>query len=169
MNGVLVQLNVSKGGIPKRRIAHGYVGRLGVEGDQVAHPKFHGGPNQAVLLITMGAIDEMVALGHPVFAGALGENFTVSGLERRDLRLADRLRVGECLIELSKMREPCAALNPYGTDIQKKIFDRQVKQGDASSPRWGLAGFYARILEEGLVREGDAVAVASSASGLNIL
>ena len=157
MTGTLVQLNVSKGGIPKRRIERGYVGPLGIEGDQVAHPKIHGGPNQAVLLLTTGAIDEIVALGHEIFAGALGENFTASGLDRRALRLGDRLRVGNCVIELSKMRQPCRTLDVYGAAIQRKVFDQGVKGGDYTSPRWGRAGFYARVIEEGVVREGDAI------------
>lgn len=157
MSAVLKQLNISKGGVPKRRIEHGYVSRLGVEGDEHAHPQVHGGPNQAILVLTKGAIDEIILMGHEIYAGALGENFTIDGLDRRTLRPGDRLRVGECVIELSKMRQPCRTLDVYGATIQKKIFDRQVKTGDCTSPRWGLAGIYARVLEEGLVREADAV------------
>jgi MOSC domain-containing protein YiiM len=157
----LVQINISPGGVPKLPIEHGFVTRLGIEGDGHNHPKFHGGPNQAILLITTGAIEEMVAMGHPIFPGALGENFTVEGLDRRVLRLRDRIRVGECVIELTKMREPCRALdryNPPGTKpLQKKIYSQKVKAGDFDVPEWGLAGFYARVLEEGLVRPGDPV------------
>jgi MOSC domain-containing protein YiiM len=159
---ILVQINISPGGVPKLPIEEGFVTKLGIEGDDHHHPKYHGGPNQAILLITTGAIEEMVAMGHPVFPGALGENFTVAGLDRRALRLGDRIRVGGCVIELSKMREPCRALDPYNLPsvqgmLQKKIFNKKVKAGDHSQPEWGLAGFYARVLVEGTVRRGDEV------------
>ncbi|HYZ84408.1 MAG TPA: MOSC domain-containing protein [Bryobacteraceae bacterium] len=162
MNGRVLQINVSpRGGIPKRRIEHGYVTRLGLEGDAVAHPNFHGAPNQAVLMITQGAIDELNAMGYEIFSGALGENFTVAGLDRRAVRLGERYRIGECTAEISKLRQPCDQLNVYNREdlprIQKQVFDAKVKAGDFSSPRWGLAGFYARIVEEGIVREGDEV------------
>jgi MOSC domain-containing protein YiiM len=43
--------------------------------------------------------------------------------------------------------------------IQQTIFDAQVKAGDPSSPRWGLAGFYARVVREGIVRAGDQISL----------
>lgn len=168
MEASLIQVNVSRGGIPKRPIDSGYVGALGIHGDAVAHPQYHGGPNQAILLITMEAIEEIAAMGYPVYAGALGENFTVLGLDRTAMRLGDRYRIGDCVIELSKMRRPCRTLDVYGAKIQKEIFDAQVKEEDASSRRWGLAGFYARVIEEGLVRTGDSVIKVSAVPSIAI-
>ena len=37
------------------------------------------------------------------------------------------------------------------------IYDAQVKASDASSPRWGLAGFYARVLRGGFIRPKDII------------
>jgi len=157
MTGCIVQINISPGGIPKRPIPEAEVTPEGIRGDSWAHPQIHGGPNQAVLLITSEGIDELIAQGYPLHAGALGENFTVAGLDRRQMRIGQRYRVGEVLIELTKMRAPCATLSVYGPSIGQAVYDRQVKAGDASSPRWGLGGFYARVLRGGVVRPRDII------------
>ena len=159
MTGSILQVSISPGGIPKRAIAEAEVTPLGIRGDGWAHPEIHGGPNQALLLITSEGIDELIALGYPLFAGALGENLTTHGLERRRMRLGQRYRVGEVVLELAKMRSPCATLDVYGHSIKQAVYDAQVKAGDASSPRWGLAGFYARVLQSGFIRSKDIIRV----------
>jgi MOSC domain-containing protein YiiM len=47
----------------------------------------------------------------------------------------------------------------YGEGIQREIYDAQVKQGDFTSPRWGRSGFYAKVLEPGIVRPNDIISV----------
>ncbi len=161
IEGTLLQLNVSAGGIPKRPIPEAYLAATGLAGDSWAHPKFHGGPQQAVLLITGEGLAELRALGFSVNPGSLGENFTTQGLDRRRIQLGSRLRVGSALIEITKMRVPCATLDrfnsPHLPKIQEALYDRKVKAGDTSSPRWGLGGFYARVIEPGPVRHGDSI------------
>ena len=49
---------------------------------------------QALLLITSEGIDELIEQGYPVFAGAMGENLTTLGLDRRQMRIGQRYRVG---------------------------------------------------------------------------
>lgn len=159
MTGSIVQVNISPGGIPKRAIAEGEVTPLGIRGDGWAHPEIHGGANQALLLVTSEGIEELIALGYPLFAGALGENLTVRGLDRREMRLGQRYRAGEVLLELTKMRSPCATLDVYGPSIKQAIYDAQVKAGDPSSARWGLAGFYARVLRSGSIRSKDIISL----------
>ena len=75
-SGCVQQINISKGGIPKRPIAEAVVTPLGIEGDLHAHPEIHGGPRQALLLISSEGIDELVKDGFPLYPGALGENIT---------------------------------------------------------------------------------------------
>lgn len=157
MTGSILQINVSPGGIPKRAIQEAIVTAEGIRGDGWAHPDIHGGPNQALLLITSEGIDELVAQGFPLFAGALGENLTTRGLDRRQLRAGQRFRAGEVFLELTKCRAPCDTLNVYGPAIQHAIFDPQVKARDPSSPRWGLSGFYARVLRAGIIRPHDPI------------
>jgi MOSC domain-containing protein YiiM len=157
MTGSILQINISPGGLPKRPIVEAIVTAEGIRGDSWAHPEFHGGPNQALLLITSEGIAELTAQGYPLYHGALGENLTTRGLDRRQMRLGQRYRAGQAVFELAKVRVPCATLNAYGEGIQRAIYDKQVKAGDASTPRWGLSGFYARVLRPGVVRPHDII------------
>jgi len=73
------------------------------------------------------------------------------------LRLGQRYRIGEVVIELSELRVPCNTLNVYGKGIQAALYDAQVRAGDSASPRWGLSGFYASVVLAGVVQVGDAI------------
>ena len=93
-----------------------------------------------------------------MFPGALGENLTTRGLDRRELRVGLRLRLGKAEIELTRLRAPCATLNVYGSGIQAAMYDAPAAAGDPASPRWGLSGFYASVIQGGHVRAGDKIA-----------
>ena len=67
MIGSILQINISPGGIPKRPIPEATVTVEGILGDRWAHPEIHGGPNQAVLLITA----EGIAAGECMAAGRI--------------------------------------------------------------------------------------------------
>ena len=161
-DGVVAQINISRGGLPKRPVAAGMITTLGLEGDACAHPQIHGGPDKAILLIAAEAIDELKALGYPVFYGALGENLTTRGLRHRDLRIGHQLRAGAAVLEITSVRGPCASLDVYGPAIKGEIYDAQVKAGDVTSTRWGMSGFYARVVEPGPVYPGDAIVFLSA-------
>ena len=157
----VLQLAISRGGVPKLPILEARVTPLGIAGDVQKNRKYHGGPNQALLLITAEGLDELKAAGFPVYPGALGENVTTAGLDRRMLRLGQRYRLGEVEIELTKMREPCRTLHPYGLTLGKAVYDPDVKAGRPISPRWGLAGFYVKIIRTGVIRPGDVITLLS--------
>lgn len=159
MTGTIVHLNISAGGVPKRPVVESYLTPLGFEGDRQAYPEIHGGPRKAVLLLCSEAIEELAAAGFPVFPGALGENLTVTGLDRRLLRSGQRYQAGDAMIELTRLRQPCRALEVYGPGIQAAIYDAKIKAGDPSSPKWGLSGFYALVVQPGLVRAGAPLAL----------
>jgi MOSC domain-containing protein YiiM len=155
----IVQINISRGGVPKRAISSGDVTALGIAGDECAHPGIHGGPQQALLLITSEGIEELTAVGFPLYNGALGENLTTRGLDRRSLRIGQRYRIGAIIIELTKVRAPCDQLNVYGPGIQRAVYDAQVHAGDPHTPLWGLSGFYASVIQPGPIRPGDPIAL----------
>jgi MOSC domain-containing protein YiiM len=128
---------------------------LGIEGDAHAHPEIHGSPAQSVLLMTAEAIDELTARGYPIYYGAMGENLTTRGLDRRLLRAGQQFRVGSGVIELTKVRAPCSQQDVYGASIQAEVYDARVKAGDVSSPRWAMSGFYASVICIGYTYRGD--------------
>ena len=163
MQASVEQINVSRGGVPKLAVPDGKFHSLGVEGDGHANPQVHGGPRQAVLLITAEGIEELAAAGFPVYPGALGENLTTRGLDRKSVRAGQRYRVGAVWIEITKVRGPCQTLSVYGPGIQQAVYDRDVKIGNPRSPRWGLSGFYASVTRPGLVRTGDPIVLLDQA------
>ena len=161
MQGSIIQVNISQGGLPKRPITDGWITPLGIEGDRHAHPQIHGGPLKAILIIAAEVVDALAERGYPLFYGAMGENLTTRGIEIRDVRQGDQFRVGGAVLEITQPRGPCSALDVYGASLKLDVYDQKVKQRDHSSPRWGMSGFYATVIEAGAVREGDAVTLLS--------
>jgi MOSC domain-containing protein YiiM len=159
VSGSLQQISISAGGVPKLAVAEALVTSLGIDGDLHNNPSIHGGPAKALLWITSEGLDELSASGFPVSSGALGENLTTQGVDRRHLRLGQQWQIGEVVIELTRIRIPCSTISIYGTGIGAAIYDRDVKAGDPASPRWGLSGFYAAVVRPGHIRVGDAIAL----------
>lgn len=154
MSARVLQVNVApQGGVPKRPVPQAMVRRLGLEGDGQADRRVHGGP-----LLDVAAVQRLVALGFPVFAGALGENLTTQRLDPQALPPGARLRAGEAMLQVTKAREPCRTIHVWGgAAIGKAVFDARVAAGEAASPLWGASGLYCRVLREGRVCEGDPV------------
>jgi MOSC domain-containing protein YiiM len=161
LTGTIVQISISRGGLPKRAVTEAVLTPLGLEGDAHAHPAIHGGPQSAVLLMTAEAIDDLILRGYPIYYGAMGENLTTRGLDRRLLRAGQRYRVGSALIELTTVRGPCFQQDIYGASIKADVYDAQVKAGDTSSPRWAMSGFYAAVIRIGLIRANDIITLES--------
>jgi len=157
VQGSILQINSSAGGLPKREMLAGFIDTLGLRGDGHAHPTIHGGPRKAILLIASEIVEELAARGYPVFYGAMGENLTTRGIDIRTVRIGDRLQVGGAVLEITQPRGPCTALDVYGPSIKTEIYDRRVKQLDPTSERWGMSGLYASVLKPGEVRPGDAI------------
>ena len=162
MTGSVVQVSIGPGGVPNYAIDQGDITKTGITGDAWRHPQFHGTPKLALLLITSETIDELVAQGFPVFYGALAENITTRGLDRRSLRIGQRFQAGEAVLELTRTRLPCDTLSVYGAGIQAAIYDARTMAGDTASPVWGMSGFYASVIEPGMVRPGDPITILTS-------
>ena len=159
MQGTILQVNLSPGGLPKRPVPEAQIQVLGIDGDLHAHPGIHGGPEKALLLIASEVVDGLIARGYPLFYGAMGENLTTRGIDIRQLRIGDRLRAGGAQIEITKPRGPCTALDVYGPSLKTEIYDARVKAGDPASPFWGMSGLYASVVQPGPVRPGDIIAL----------
>lgn len=148
--GTVAQLPTSDGGVPKAAIESVDVGLGGVLGDRQANRKHHGRPFQALCLWSAEVIESLRAEGHPVHAGATGENVTVSGIDWADLRPGTRVLVGEVLCELSVWALPCRKIDRCFTGRSDRI-------DHARHPGWSRA--YAWVLEPGTITTGDEVLV----------
>ena len=145
MEAKLAQLNVSQGGMPKLPVDRARVTRFGVEGDVQRNLKYHGGANRAVCLFSVEGYDWLREKGIDLENGAVGENFTMRGIDLNSLSKGDRLRVGECLIEITDVRVPCRSLKKWHGELDRLIV--------------GRSGWVAKVVEEAVVKQGDAIEV----------
>ena len=147
--GRIAQLNVSSGGVPKRRIPSAAIGPLGLEGDGHRDPG-HGGPERAVCLYSLELIEQLQREGHSIVPGSAGENVTVSGIDWAAVLPGSELRLGDHVrLEITRYTTPC--VNIAGSFIGGK-FARILQDQHPGESR-----VYARVLSGGLVQEGDAV------------
>jgi MOSC domain-containing protein YiiM len=149
--GVVEQVNVSNGGVPKSAVPAANASYRGLSGDRQASRKHHGRVFQAVCLFSTEAIARLRDDGHPIDAGAAGENLTLSGLRWSELRPGTRLRIGAATVELSVPAVPCARNARWFSDGD---FDRLHYDRHPGEARW-----YASVMVDGEIRTGDAVVV----------
>jgi MOSC domain-containing protein YiiM len=146
MGAKLFQVSVSKGGMPKLAVSEARVHRDGVGDDWQLNRKYHGGCDRAVCLYSMELYDWLGdELGIRLGAGSVGENFTTTGIDLQGMKPGDRLRVGGCVIEITKVRVPCRNLNVWHPRLLEVIE--------------GHSGWLARVIEAGVVRAGDEIVV----------
>jgi MOSC domain-containing protein YiiM len=149
VQGRLHAIHTSPGGVPKKPREACAVGFGGLEGDWQADREHHGGPDRAVSLYALEAIEKLRAEGHPIYPGSTGENLTVSGLQWDALRPGDRLVVGAAELQITSYVVPCKTIQ------DSFMGERFVRISQKVHPGWSR--LYARVLKEGTVRVGDAV------------
>ena len=146
------QISVSQGGVPKLPVLEAAVGELGLEGDAVANPDIHGGPERAVCLYALELIEALAAEGHPIAPGTAGENVTIRGLDWSLIQPGARVRVGEqVLLEVARFTTPCATIRASFKDLDSNRIHHNLHPG------WSRA--YTRVLKTGAIRQGDHVEV----------
>jgi MOSC domain-containing protein YiiM len=147
--GTLVSINLSRGGVPKRRVGDAKVSQLGLQGD-AQNDKNHGGPERAVCVYSLERIHALQAEGHPIDVGTAGENVTVEGIDWDLVVPGVRIRLGdEVLLEVTDFTDPCKTIR------ESFIDGRFVRISEKVHPGWSRV--YARVLSEGEIRFGDAV------------
>jgi MOSC domain-containing protein YiiM len=150
-SGTIVGVHRSEGGLPKAAVDAADVDWDGVVGDRQLDRRHHGRPFQALCLWSSDLIAALVEEGHPIRAGAAGENLTIEGVDWATLRPGAVVRVGTVMAEISSYATPCAK-NAHWFDGRR--FDR-IDQ--AEHPGWSR--LYARVLRPGRVQVGDGVDV----------
>lgn len=149
--GTVAGLFASGGGVPKALVRRADVGWRGVAGDRQAARRHHGRVWQALCLWSGDVIDTLAAEGHPIYAGAAGENVSVRGIDWTALRPGTRVRLGAVSAEVSVPALPCAKNAQWFVDGD---FRRMHHERDRAVTRW-----YATVVEPGTVALGDAVTV----------
>ncbi|UDI77642.1 MOSC domain-containing protein [Staphylococcus taiwanensis] len=120
-----------------------WLSKLGFIGDEQAY-KDHGGPHKAICSFSKANYqmykDDLVKL--PDYA-MFGENLTIEDLDEAQVYFGDKYRLGEAIIEVSEIREPCWKIQTkYGIpDLVKRMTQS------------GKTGFYFRVLQEGYVED----------------
>jgi MOSC domain-containing protein YiiM len=127
---------------------------VNLEGDEQADRSVHGGRDKAIYAY---AIEETRAWeaegGRELGPGAFGENLTTAGIDVSGALLGERWRIGTTVLEVVQPRLPCFKL---GLRMSDPSFVRRFAR--ASRP-----GAYLRIVEEGDLGAGDAIAVDTGA------
>lgn len=153
--GRIVQLSISAGGVPKRGVAEARVTRLGLEGDGHRDAEHHGGPERAVCLFSLEAIHALVAEGHAIAPGAIGENVTTEGVDWSHVVPEAYLLLGECvLLQVTRYTSPC--VNIASVFVAREFSRVSQKR----HPGWSRV--YARVLVEGRLRTDDGVRIVTA-------
>jgi len=112
-------------------------------------------PNiRQVHLIHAELFDELEAQGHHVEPGQLGENVTTRGVPLLDLPVGTRLAIGDAVITITGLRNPCQQINDFQGGLLKLV----VHTGDDGRVV-RLAGVMGIVSRSGEVRPGTAISV----------
>lgn len=138
---------------------------LGVEGDahmgaRVKHrSRVARDPDQPNLrqvhLVASELLDEVNAKGYEVEPGALGENITTVGLDLIRLPVGTTLRIGDALLALTGLRNPCPQIRDLGEGLQSEMIGR-----DDDGRLLLKTGVMSVVVAGGVVRPGDGIQVA---------
>ncbi len=127
------------------------VTRLGLAGDEQADLTVHGGPEKAIYGYPAAHHDAWAA-DYPqhrdlFVPGGVGENLTIAGWTEADLCVGDVHAIGDVRLQVCQPRQPCSKFTiRFGDNSLAKAMVRN-----------GRAGWYYRVLSEGMIRAGDAV------------
>ena len=124
------------------------IGFLGIDGDEQADPRYHGGRDKAIHHYPSDHFAHWSDfLSLPLSAlspGAFSGNIATLGWLENDVCIGDRFRLGSALVEISQGRQPCW--------IQGERF------GSAKLPAAMVkelrSGWYYRVIEEGRAEAG---------------
>ena len=125
----------------------------GLPGDAIVAVRHHGGPDQAIYAYSADDYDWWAqTTGNDFYPGLFGENLTIRDMPT-DMRVGDRLLIGEVVLEATAPRIPC---DTFATRMQDPGFGLRFR--DAERP-----GIYFRVLNEGEIAAGDPVTFVESA------
>lgn len=139
---ILAVCSAPKKGMIKHDVGEGVlIEEIGLEGD--AHAGFM---HRQVSLIAMEDIRTMMAKLPSLVPGSFAENLTTEGFDLSQLKIGDRLTVGETLLEVSQIGKEC--------HTKCEVFKQS---GECIMPQKGI---FTRVIRGGKVKTGDTVELA---------
>jgi MOSC domain-containing protein YiiM len=147
-------------GIKKNSISHINqptpvdINLLGVLGDEQADLSVHGGLEKAIYVYPYehyafwnALLSRELKTPFDLQPGAMGENFTITGLLEVDVFVGDTLQIGDLEFIVTKLREPCFKFN---AKMRYKGAAKAMLQS-------GYCGWYMRVVTPGKLMAGSAI------------
>ncbi len=123
-----------------------HLGALGFTDDAVGDPVHHGGPDKAACVYAASRYEGWRArYGGELPRPAFGENLLLAATDEEHTCVGDVYVLGAATVQVSQPRVPCYKPAAFTGERRLTI--------DLRSTGW--TGWYLRVLEEGVVAEGD--------------
>jgi MOSC domain-containing protein YiiM len=112
-------------------------------------------PNlRQVHLLHAELFDALADAGFAVAPGDLGENITTRGLDLLGLPVGTRLAIGDAVVTVTGLRNPCYQINDFQSGLLKQVV-RKDDEGRVER----LTGVMGIVSRTGRVRAGDPISV----------
>lgn len=147
-------------GISKKSISHESkpnpieINTLGVFGDEQADLSVHGGLEKAIYVYPHehypfwnAQLSRELKTPFDLQPGAMGENFTITGLLEAEVYVGDTLQIGDLEFIVTKLREPCFKFN---AKMRYKGAAKAMLQS-------GYCGWYMRVTTPGKLLAGTTI------------
>ena len=144
MSAKVVSINISdRKGVRKKPVEEAVIRTdFGIEGDAHASSEWH----RQVSLLALESIQKMQEMGLDVHPGDFAENITTEGIDLISLPLGTRIQIGRDIIgEVSQIGKEC--------HTRCAIY---YQAGDCVMPKEGI---FIKVIQGGIVRTGDTVAL----------
>jgi MOSC domain-containing protein YiiM len=138
-------------GIKKYPVSKANLTKTGFKEDFQADLEHHGGINKALFLFSALTYEKINSFFNNSFEmtnmAYFGENLILSDICEKDICIGDILKIGQTKVQITQPRQPCWKLsaNTNQKNMTKFIFDN------------GLTGWYAKVLQEGIICQNDEV------------
>ena len=131
---------------------------LGVDGDEQANLKVHGGIDKAVYAYPSEHYafwkecllkENRMSSQQELVFGSFGENLTTTGLLETEVFIGDIWQIGLTTLQVTQFREPCFKFN-----IKMNYSGAAKKMAQT-----GYSGWYLSVLKPGMIKAGDQIQV----------
>tara|TARA_X000001036_G_scaffold326189_1_gene304728 strand:+ start:1453 stop:1938 length:486 start_codon:yes stop_codon:yes gene_type:complete len=137
-------------GLPKICTSDATITINGIDGDynKFRSQKKNNNPNMAIMILSNDILQQLNSEGWPVKPGDLGENITIDGIDYLHFSPLKKYRIGEAIIEITFICDPCMSLKvlPYVGEKRIKIFMKTLMK---------RRGWYSKVLQPGEIKTGD--------------